>query len=54
MNVQSKTERLRWHPDRFAACKEEYKERFQAMAGEVFKVINKMFEEDRDGKRARY
>ena len=41
-----KTERVRWHPDRFAVCKEEHKERFQQMASEVFKVVNRMYEDE--------
>lgn len=42
-----KTERLRWHPDRFAKCPEEYKEEFMRKGNEVLEVLNRMYEQSR-------
>ena len=39
-----KTERTRWHPDKFSACCEGEREGWVKMAGEVFKVVNGMYE----------
>lgn len=41
--VKLKTERLRWHPDRFSVCSKEV----GAMAEEVFKIVNEMYEKQR-------
>lgn len=46
-----KAERTRWHPDRFAACPGDKRDAFQAMASEVFAVVNGLYEEERDRKR---
>jgi hypothetical protein len=43
-----KAERLRWHPDKFSVCLEEYRLVFQAKAEEIFVVANHLYE--RDGK----
>jgi hypothetical protein len=43
-----KSERLRWHPDKFSICPEEKRAVFQAKAKEVFVVANDLYE--REGK----
>ena len=45
--VDLKAERGKWHPDRFASCKEEKRDEFQMMAKEVFQVVQKMYLETR-------
>lgn len=47
--VNLKVERLGWHPDKFAGCTEEKREEWGRMAGEVFRVVNGMFEVARAG-----
>ncbi|KAI6839145.1 hypothetical protein KC332_g4762 [Hortaea werneckii] len=55
-------QRIKWHPDRFSACPEGegggYREAFQKMAGEVFVVVNGVFErkkkeEEEEGRKKR-
>ncbi|KAI7360826.1 hypothetical protein KC354_g8561 [Hortaea werneckii] len=55
-------QRIKWHPDRFSACPEGegggYREAFQKMAGEVFVVVNGIFErkkreEEEEGRKKR-
>ncbi|GIZ37383.1 hypothetical protein CKM354_000083000 [Cercospora kikuchii] len=41
-----KEERARWHPDRFVRCVE--KEKMQAMAKEVFQVVDAMYRKERE------
>ncbi|KAK4629963.1 hypothetical protein CLAFUW4_08624 [Fulvia fulva] len=36
-------ERRTWHPDRFSACEADKRERFKAMAREMFVVVDEMF-----------
>ena len=43
-DVNLKLERLRWHPDKFSACKEEMRDEWVKGAGEVFRVVNGMYE----------
>lgn len=40
-----KTERIRWHPDKFARCPEDLRGDFIAMACEVFVVIERLHNE---------
>ena len=40
-----KKEKLRWHPDKFAACPSLVRERFQATGAELFKIIQALEEE---------
>ncbi len=42
-----KSERLRWHPDKFSVCLEEHRLIFQAKAKEIFVVANHLYERDR-------
>ena len=44
-NLNAKKERLRWHPDRFSACKEEKREEFKKRAGNVFIALDEMSKE---------
>ncbi|GAB1729972.1 hypothetical protein NU195Hw_g4449t1 [Hortaea werneckii] len=45
-------QRVKWHPDRFSACpREEYREAFRKMAGEVFVVVNGVFEKKKKGEK---
>ncbi|KAK4547655.1 hypothetical protein LTR36_000612 [Oleoguttula mirabilis] len=42
-----KLERLRWHPDKFARCPEAHREVFKKMAGEVFVVLDDLYQKAR-------
>ncbi|KAI7281612.1 hypothetical protein KC345_g4025 [Hortaea werneckii] len=45
-------QRVKWHPDRFSACPEEgYGEAYRKMAGEVFVVVNEVFEKKKKEER---
>lgn len=44
-NLNAKKERLRWHPDRFSACKEDKREEFKKRAGNVFMALDEMSKE---------
>lgn len=46
--VDVKEERTRWHPDRFAMCREDRRARFQAMAKEVFQVVDALYVAERE------
>ena len=37
-------QRIKWHPDRFSACPGPYVEAYKKMAGEVFVVVNEVYE----------
>ncbi len=39
-----KTERLKWHPDKFSRCSEDKVAKWKDMAKEVFVVVNEMWE----------
>jgi hypothetical protein len=41
-----KTERVRWHPDKFGVCPEENMELFKKKATEIFVVANRLYEKD--------
>ena len=41
----TKAERSRWHPDKFSRVPQENREAFQAMAAEVFVVVDAMWQE---------
>ncbi|GIZ43301.1 hypothetical protein CKM354_000653300 [Cercospora kikuchii] len=48
--AQLKSERLKWHPDRFAACPEDRREQFAKMGREVFVVVDGMFQGEEGGR----
>ncbi|CAK1363403.1 uncharacterized protein RHO25_006402 [Cercospora beticola] len=48
--AQLKSERLKWHPDRFAACPEGVREQFAKMGREVFVVVDGMFQGEEGGR----
>jgi hypothetical protein len=45
-----KKERLRWHPDRFNLCPEARRQTFKAKAEEIFKVVNRLFETEKESR----
>jgi hypothetical protein len=45
-NLNAKRERLRWHPDKFAACRASLQEDFKKIASEIFVVLDKMYREN--------
>ncbi|KAI6913471.1 hypothetical protein KC318_g3794 [Hortaea werneckii] len=42
-------QRVKWHPDRFSACPEPHREAYKGMAGEVFVVVNEVYEKKMSG-----
>lgn len=42
-------QRVKWHPDRFSACPGPYREAYKGMAGEVFVVVNEVYEKKMSG-----
>lgn len=46
--VSLKDERRKWHPDRFSACQEDKREKFQEVAKEIFILVDAMYAAEKE------
>lgn len=48
IGIDPSKERLLWHPDKFGKCPPRYREAYQKMAGEVFRVLQAMYDSQKE------